>query len=262
MKKQKTIRLAYIITTYNRISEARGQMDIIRSLWEPNVRTIDIYHEFGGKSAWYKEKYKEDYLFKHRPRQHFAGAIHLIEQGLKHVLENGNKYDLIVVASADAWIYDQNKIDKILKKCIEKKYQIISSLWYISGLATEFFIITPSLAKKILPLRFDDFLKDHKYVKLLNDYINSPFMNTYMPWAKPGVIEAFFTWKVLKKLGNLRKVFLIPGRRFIFFHNRFYSPEFYLSHHSTHKRRKITRKFKSSQNLQDHNNTQINQLLS
>src|SRR3989338_1476900 len=92
----KKFKIASIIITYNRVDEAKAQMDIIRELWQPIFGTIDIYHEFNGEKDWYPEKYKEDHLRRHKPMSHFLGANHMLNQGFKHVLESGKKYDYII----------------------------------------------------------------------------------------------------------------------------------------------------------------------
>lgn len=213
----KNIKLASVIITYNRTNEARAQMDIIREAWQPLFQNIDIYHEFNGETNWYPEKYREDFLHRHKGMSHFMGANHLLNQGIKHVLNSGQRYDFIVATSADVWFYDPKKFKEVLLTMHRKKYQLATSLWFGVILSTEFFIIIPYLAKKIFPLHFTN---------LINRY--RPLQWAY---SKISIFENIFTLQIIKVLKNPNKIYLIPGRRAIWLKNRYYSANFYASHH-------------------------------
>lgn len=217
------LKIASIIITYNRISEAKAQMDIIRELWQPLFAQVDIYHEFNGKKDWYPKKYKEDWLHRHQPMPHFIGANHMLNQGFKHVLDSDKKYDYIIAASADVWFYDQKRLKKILLECHKRKIQLVTSLWAGLVLGTEFFILTPALAKKVFPLNFTQAINKYRL-----------FRWTY---TKISIFESIFTLKVIRVLKNPNKIYLIPGRKTVWTANRFWSPNFYASHHDRNQRR-------------------------
>lgn len=198
-------------------------MDIIRELWQPMFETVDIYHEFNGKKSWYSQKYKEDFLYRHKSMSHFTGANHMLNQGIKHVFESGKNYDFIIVTSADTWFFDPNKLKKIILTCRMKKLQLATSLWGMIALGTEFFIITPSLAKKVFPLRYTRFISKYRILKWTS--------------TKIAVFESLFTIQVMRALKNPNKIYLIPGRRAVLPQNRFYSSNFYASHHDRYQRR-------------------------
>ncbi|OGE18783.1 hypothetical protein A3D83_02760 [Candidatus Daviesbacteria bacterium RIFCSPHIGHO2_02_FULL_41_10] len=221
----KKLRIASVIVTYNRIDEAKAQMDIIRELWQPMFESIDLYHEFNGKTNWYPEKYKEDFLHRHKSMSHFVGANHMLNQGIKHVLESPKKYDYIIATSADTWFYNPDKLKKVILAAHKKRAQLAASLWAGLLLGTEFFIVTPDLARRIFPLKFT--LLTSRY-KLLQ-------------WAhlsKIGILETIFTLQVIRVLKNPNKIYLIPGRRAVWPTNRFWSPNFYASHHDRIRRKK------------------------
>lgn len=219
----KKIRIASIIVTYNRVEEAKAQMDIVRELWQPKFESVDIYHEFNGKKSWYPQKYKEDFLHRHKSMPHFIGANHMLNQGIKHVLSSNKKYDYIIATSADTWFYDQKKLKKIILACQKGKFQLATSLWGLVVLGTEFFIITPELAKKVFPLRFTPIISRYNLLR----------------WAhsKVAVLEALFTLKVMQILKTPNKIYLIPGRKTVWPQNRYWSPNFYASHHDKNKRK-------------------------
>lgn len=247
----KKLKIASVIITYNRIDEVKAQMDIIRELWQPMFETIDIYHEFNGKKSWYPKKYKEDFLHLHRHMPHFAGANHMFNQGFKHVLESGKKYDYIIASSADTWFFDPKKLKSIILTCSKKRYQLATSLWGVMALGTEFFIITPELAKKVFPLRFTKFINKSllaassgvsRTIMMWDKFVSRSARNKYklLKWThlKIAIFEMIFTFQVMKVLKNPKKIYLIPGRRAVWPANRFYSPNFYASHHDQIKRKR------------------------
>lgn len=219
----KKIKLASLIITYNRVAEAKAQMDIIRELWEPLFKKVDIYHEFNGKKSWYPKKYREDYLHKHKPMSHYIGANHMLNQGAKHILESGQKYDYIIASSADTWFYDANKLKAIILTSKRKGYQLATSLWAGVVLSTEFFVLTPTFARKLFPLDITHIINKSSFFK----------------WAytKISIFESAFTFQVMKILKKPNKIYLIPGRRVILLNNWHYSPNFYASHHDRNQRR-------------------------
>lgn len=245
----KKSKIASIIITHNRIEEAKAQMDIIRELWQPLFQSVDIYHEFNGEKNWYPKKYKEDFLSRHKEMGHFFGANHLLNQGFKHVLESGKKYDYIIATSADVWFFDPKKLKNIILTCRKKKIQLVTSLWAGLILGTEFFILTPDLAKKVFPLRFSQFIQRHKLIQ----------------WAhlsKIGIFETIFTLQVIKVLKNPNKIYLIPGRKLVWPTNRFWSPNFYASHHDQNKRKKdISPKMRGVARIKFENMPSLNKFL-
>lgn len=220
----KHIGIASLIITYNRVHEAKAQMDIIRELWQPLFERVDIYHEFNGEKNWYPKKYREDFLHRHKSMSHFLGANHMLNMGMKRILESDKKYDYIIASSSDVWFYNPKKLKKIILTIAKKKYQLATSLWGVMALGTEFFIITPDLAKKIYPVRFNQIIGKHRLLRWTH--------------TKIAVFESIFTFKVMKVLKNPNKIYLIPGRRTVWPTNRFYSSNFYASHHDPHKRKR------------------------
>ncbi|MBI2019454.1 hypothetical protein HYS95_02155 [Candidatus Daviesbacteria bacterium] len=229
----KKLRIASLIITHNRIDEAKAQMDIIREFWQPNFGSLDIYHEYNGQKDWYPQKYKEDSLHRNKKMSHFLGVNHMLSQGMKHVLNSGKKYDFIIATSADVWFFDPKKLKKVILSCYKKRAQLATSLWMGVALGTEFFIITPELAKKAFPLKLTALIKRYK----LMDWVNL---------GKIGIFETLFTLQMIRLLKNPQKIYLIPGRRVVLPTNRYWSPSFYASHHDRNKRKRdILSKIKS-----------------
>lgn len=220
----KNLKIASLIITYNRVREAKAQMDIIRELWKPLFERVDIYHEFNGKKSWYPRKYKEDFLHQHKQMSHFIGANHMLNQGIKHILESGKKYDYIIATSADTWFFDPKKLKEVILILRRKEYQLATSLWFGLILSTEFFIITPNLARILFPLNLTSIMSKNRFFR--------------WAYSKISIFESLFTLQVMKVLKNPNKIYLIPGRRTVLLKNRYYSPNFYASHHDSRQRRR------------------------
>lgn len=243
----KKIKIASLIITHNRVNEAKAQMDIIRELWEPMFASVDIYHEFNGKVSWYPKKYKEDFLHRHKKMSHFVGANYLLNKGFKHVLASGKKYDLIIATSSDTWFYDSKKLKEIVLKILRNKFAVAASLWGGIVFSTEFFILTPELSKKVFPMKFNFIHRSR------------PLKWTY---NKLSFFESLFTFKVMQVLKNPNKIYLIPGRRTIWLKNRFWSPNFYASHHDPMQRKKdISPKIRKSLGEKLNNMPSLNRFL-
>jgi len=234
-QKLKELKIAVVITTYSKVSDAKKQMDIIHELWEPLFKTTDIYHEYNGEKAWYPEKYKESHLHRHTWLPHLEGAMYLMNKGIQHVLQSQKKYDYIVVASADVWIYNQEKIAEMFIHLYKRKYQLATSLWNGPFFSTEFFIISPKLAKKVFPLNIFVFKKWY------------PIMLQFAKKTTFPLVETYFTYSCIHALKQrVYNIYLIPGRRFVLYFNRFHSEQFYLSHHNLQKKEKLFKKDLSS----------------
>lgn len=75
--------LGILIYTYNRIDDAKINMEIIKNVWQADdyFENLEIIHAFNGKKEWYEKKYLEDKLVRIRNTWHFQGASDLIDVG-------------------------------------------------------------------------------------------------------------------------------------------------------------------------------------
>lgn len=225
----KKLNLAYIITTHNRVADAKAQMEIVRNIWEPLFNSIDIYHEYNGSEGDYPQKYLETYLAKHTSLPHYIGAIDLINKGIMHANHNSKTYDYIVVASADTWVFNPHKIIDLFTLITNKNLDILATLWASPIFGTEFFIITPNLAKKVFPLNYQKFVEGNIFNRVIN---KTPFP----------LVECYFSRRVFRHT-NLSLIGLIPYRKvFIPFFNRHNTEDFYSSHHDQIQRKKALEK--------------------
>lgn len=225
--------IAYIIVTHNRTDEAKAHMEIIRTLWQPLFKGITIYHQYNGNPDLYKNLYKEDFLHTYPAKPHVMGAADLINKGISHVLSSKVKCDYIVIASADTWVYNAMKIKNLFQSLMDKNSDIASSFWHGPFLSTEFFVITPHLARKVFPLSFEKWVRSHAFLRFISLYTIYP------------IFEQYFTREVKNAIDLSSALFLIPERKFVWPGNRFETKDFYLSHHNIQKRKLHLKKYLS-----------------
>jgi hypothetical protein len=197
------MKIAQAINTYNRITDAKVQMELTRNVWneESELKDVDIYHGYTGNPEKYKEKYLENYLYKLDNPGHYEGACLLINRLIKETLDSKINYDFIILASADTWILKPKELVNVLHTMKEKNYQLTTSRWFfVKLLSTEFFIITPNFAKQVFPLNFSNIHNLHfpetlaplealfriKTEKVLNTEMGSDIWNNNV-YMLPGV---------------------------------------------------------------------------
>lgn len=229
------MKIASVIITYNRILDAKIQMDLIKNLWskEKELNDIDIYHSFNGPRSLYPKKYIENHLIRCTNPGFYEGATLLINTAVSNIFKQKANYDFIIVTSADVWLTKPTYILSLLKKMQKERFHLATSRWFqYNFYSTEFFIITPLLAKDVFPLN----LGVEKYLGVLGNNstkirdLKIPILEYCFANKVKGVIE-----KYPKKYLTLNKsVYYIPGRKHVHFLNRRYSPMIgYYSQHNT-----------------------------
>lgn len=236
------MRVAVVIITYNRVKDAKVQMELIRNLWskQKQLRSVTIYHLYDGKEKWYPKKYLEDFFIKCKNPGHYEGAGLLINTGIETVLNSKTRFDYIIVSSADVWLIKPKLLVKILEEMGKKKYFLAASTWFSQeAFSTEFFIISSQFAKYVFPLESNDYRVKHWLLTFFTEKIAQKAVLEICLWKKVD--------KTLKRLGvdKEKEILRLPFRQNIIRSNRFHSPELgYLSHHNPRKKRKIVIKAK------------------
>lgn len=238
MKQYSVMKIASVIITYNRVIHAKIQMDIIKNLWskEKELNNIDIYHSFNGPRNLYPKKYIENHLIRCKNPGFYEGATLLINTALSKIFKQKVNYDFIIVTSADVWLIKPAYLCNVLNKMKKKNYQLATSIWYIPNqYATEFFIISPQLAKDVFPLN----LSEYKLITTLGKK-SVKIRNLQIPILEFSLANK--VGKVVKKnpikYGSINEsVYFIPGRKYVHPLNRSYSPQIgYYSHHNLNKK--------------------------
>ncbi len=236
---------AVIITTHNRILDAKISMEIIRYFWSKvnDFSSIDIFHVYDGRKEWYKKKYLEDFLIRRNNIDHYLGAANLIDTGINKVLKSNINYKYIIVLSADVLIIKPKRLRELLSMMDKNKYLLLTSIWPSFAFipkyfATEFFIISTPFAKKVFPLNLPHFFKRRRLDNLLYE------ISKFVPVLTVPKVELCFTQKVLKTLNSsfwdfkwLKFIYLIPERKFVWIVNRHRSKKLgYYSYHDLFKK--------------------------
>lgn len=194
-------RLGVLITTHDRVDDARINMEIIRSLWRDSsvYSSVAIVHAHNGPREI--DRYHADLLVR-QPNEatHFRGAAALIDQGLRALNLHFPDIRYAVVLTADAWLYKPSWLDELLCKLLKESYTLASARWRIEDFANRLFPSGPSLPSELLPtdgLATDCFVVDvqwavkwgmsplaygqflDKYEDLLNYSQEMPFLERY-----------------------------------------------------------------------------------
>ena len=173
----KKINIGVLIYTYNRIEDAKINMEIIRNYWTKSslINDIKIVHSFNGNKNWYAKKYLEDDLIRMKNSSHFQGASEMIDSGIKKIKEKYKNLDYVIVLASDTWLVKINYLESLLKKMRKKELYLATCPWDISGrnslfdvgMSVDFFIIDFKWIKKykMFPINYKKFFD--KYWELL-----------------------------------------------------------------------------------------------
>jgi len=167
-------KIGVLIYTYNRVDDARINMEIIRNVWGKSEQFDDvkIVHAFNGRKDWYPKKYLENELVNIKNSWHFQGAADLIDAGMRKFKED---VDHVIVLASDTWLIDPAYVARLLEKMDKEKACLATCSWGLPkrnelrdvGMAVDFFVVNMRWAKKyqMFPINYGEFYK--KYADLL-----------------------------------------------------------------------------------------------
>ncbi len=188
------INLGVLIYTYNRVDDARINMEIIHNIWIKSklFSEVRIIHTYNGKKSWYPKKYLEDELVRMKNSGHFQGAAELIDAGIKKYFDKYNKMDYIIVVSSDSWNVKPEYLSRILEKMIKSELYLATCSWGLPerniivdvGMAVDFFIVDLKWAKryKMFPINYSKFYK--KFSELMLYYKGGNIMLEKLLFAR------------------------------------------------------------------------------
>jgi hypothetical protein len=167
--------VAVIISTHNRVDDARINMEIIREVWKKAslFGEVKIIHSYNGKKEWYPEAYLENLLVRTENRGHFQGAADLLDQGFMKIKEQDWNIDYVIFLAADTWLTKPDFIEQIINEMKLKNLSLATNMWdalpnktvkSLKTMAVDFFILDYNLALKwnIFPLHFEVFRNKYK----------------------------------------------------------------------------------------------------
>lgn len=163
------MKIGVLLYTYNRVDDAKINMEIIRSLWSRNsfLKDMVIVHAYNGQKEWWPEKYLEDELLCLDNPGHFAGAELLINEGFACFKKKYPDITHIVLLAPDTWLLEPEYLERIISSMVkEGKYLATcpwgtkekNSMWQI-GLALDFAVIDFKWADtyQLFPIRYTEF---------------------------------------------------------------------------------------------------------
>ena len=141
--------LGFLIYTYNKVDDARINMELVRSLWHQSqlFQNIIIVHAYNGDRSWYSTKYLEDKLINLHNSGHYQGAAELIDAGIKVFEEQYAYVNYVVVLASDTWLVNPCYVAEILKSMQDNRLRLATCAWNLDeevsifevGMATDFF---------------------------------------------------------------------------------------------------------------------------
>lgn len=162
--------ISIIISTYNRIDDAKINMEIIRALWQKTVifSKINIIHAYNGKTEWYPEKYLEDSLVTTLNAGHFHGAADLMDIGFSEIEKVDSETDYVIFLASDTWLVNPDFVAKTIRNMQENELYIATNTWdalpgkpgnVLKVMAVDFYILDYKWARQanIFPLNFGEF---------------------------------------------------------------------------------------------------------
>lgn len=160
--------IGILIYTYNRIDDAKINMEIVRNVWGK----VKIVHSFNGEKRWYPKKYLENDLVKIKNSWHFQGASDLIDAGIKTFQKKYKNIDYVIVLASDTWLIKPDYIENILRTMKRDNLYLTTCPWGLPerneirdvGMAVDFFIVDLKWATKykMFPIKYGGFLKKYE----------------------------------------------------------------------------------------------------
>lgn len=186
-----------VVTTYDRVDDARCCLEILRSAWQPaQFPNLTVVHAYSGPADWYTPKL-EDCLVRVAPaRSHYQGAAALLDAGLQALSERAVRY--AVAITGDVWAYRPAWIAGVIEEMAADQLRLSAASWRIDpaahglvrasstgllptdGLATDFLILDLPWAWEhgLLPLDYASFVDRH--ADLLNYLQEMPFLERHV----------------------------------------------------------------------------------
>jgi len=168
--------IGVLIYTFNRIDDAKINMEIIRNVWASNIllQDIPLVHAFNGEKEWWPEKYLEDELIMLENTGHFTGAAELMDGGIDIFHKKYPNISHVVVIASDTWIMKPDYLTSVIQEMEgQKKYlatcgwvDAVTKLKVWRDTATDFFIVDLKWAvkNKMFPLRYGEYLDSYSEV--------------------------------------------------------------------------------------------------
>ena len=177
-KQATPVKLGVLLYTFNRVDDARINLEIIRNTWKriPLLREVTVVHAFNGKTEWWPDMYLEDELCRTDNPGHFAGAELLLNSGMEVFTDKYPDVTHVLILAADTWCVRPEYIERIVQEMRTSGAYLATSAWgnaedtdmFKIGMSLDFSMLDMNFVRKshLFPLRYQDFVE--KYSELLS----------------------------------------------------------------------------------------------
>lgn len=164
------MKIGVLLYTYNRVDDARINLEIIRNVWKKNplLRDVAVVHAFNGKKEWWPKKYLEDELLYLKNPGYFRGAEILLNEGTDVFLKKYPHVDYVVTLAADTWCVNPEYLEKVIGKMHREEQYLAVCAWgnkketdmFKIGMSLDFNIVDLRWAKRarLFPLKYKEFV--------------------------------------------------------------------------------------------------------
>ncbi|MDP3964164.1 MAG: hypothetical protein Q8Q20_00690, partial [bacterium] len=162
-----------LISTHDRVEDARINMEIIRAFWKTSGLFSDIHivHAYNGQKHWYPQAHLENMLIRKKNPGHFQGAAELIDAGMARIIKQFPRTDYVVGLASDTWLTKPAFVYGLLAKMKRRRKTLAAAAWGLPrrnnpfdvGISSDFFIADFDWVRKyaLFPLRYAEFEKRH-----------------------------------------------------------------------------------------------------
>lgn len=258
--------IGVLIYTYNRVDDAKINMEIIRNVWKKSkhFNDVKIVHAFNGDKKWYPKKYLENELISIKNSWHFQGAADLIDIGIKTFQKKYKSVDYVIILASDTRLIKPSYIENILNKMKKDNLYLAACPWGLPerneirdvGMAVDFFAVDLKWATryKMFPLNYADFCKKYEelflYQKggnvMLEKLIYARYLKAVSREENSGGVARKTAVKKLLDLKDRKPVHSHIDKEGYWIRNMYWPAIGLLSHHEPGSKKKILRKEKIS----------------
>jgi hypothetical protein len=174
--------VAILVSTHDRVDDARINMEIIRASWSDAFDRIAVVHAYNGPPAGWTQ-YLEDLVIEVPPSpSHFTGAADLLDAGLAAVAQEYPDIRHVVCLASDSWLYRPERLRAVVDDMRQGELRLAAASWEVAdythgvrrergdpellpgaGLSTDFFVLDLPWALEygLLPLQLGNFLTEN-----------------------------------------------------------------------------------------------------
>lgn len=174
-------KIGVLIYTYNRLDDARINMEIIRNVWSrmEMFKNVTIVHAYNGDTNMWKDKYLEDELIYCENRGHFKGAETLIDTGMKVFQQKYKDVDYVITLASDTWCVKPEYLEGVIASMKKDEKYLATCAWgnekednmFNIGMSLDFFVIDKKWSRRasLFPIRYTEFLEKYEEVFMYMD---------------------------------------------------------------------------------------------